>query len=448
MPIQRPKSFLAFVFIWFGQVISLIGTSLSAFALTIWAWELTGSATALALVVFFNFGPTVIFSPIAGALVDRWDKKWVMMVSDLASGLATILIFFLYTSGNLQIWHLYAAGAFSGLFQAFQWPAYSTAITVMVPKAQYGRAAAMMSLADWGSGIFGPVLAGALIGVIGIGNILLIDITTFVVAILILLVSVIPKVPKSEEGLKNSGSIWQESLFGFKYIWKRPSLLGLQIMFFAGNLMGSLTNTLIAPMILGRTGNNAQLLGLVQSVGSAGGVVGALLISVWGGPKRRVNGVIFGWLFAGLLGQIFYGTNLGLPVWMAAAFIYNFFFPLLNSSNQAIWQSKVPPDLQGRVFSIRRLIAQITVPIAMLAAGPLADFVFEPALKNPLSNLSSAFGWLVGSGIGSGMALIVIFSGIGMASISLVAWLVPQIRNVDTILPDYDAELKSGTESS
>jgi len=446
MPIQRPKSFLTFVFIWFGQVISLVGTSLSAFALTIWAWELTGSATALALVGFFNFGPTVIFSPIAGALVDRWDKKWVMMVSDLASGLATILIFFLYSSGNLQLWHLYAAGAFSGLFQAFQWPAYSTAITVLVPKAQYGRAAAMMSLADWGSGLFGPVLAGALIGVIGIGNILLIDITTFVIAILILLVSVIPKVPKSEEGLKNSGNIWQESLFGFKYIWKRPSLLGLQIMFFAGNLMGSLTNTLISPMILGRTDNNAQLLGLVQSVGSAGGVVGALLISVWGGPKRRVNGVIFGWLFAGLLGQILYGTNLGLPVWMAAAFIYNFFFPVLNSSNQAIWQSKVPPDLQGRVFSIRRLIAQITVPIAMLAAGPLADFVFEPALQNPQSGLSTVFNWLVGSGIGSGMGLIVIFSGIGMASISLVAWLIPQIRNVDTILPDFDAELPSGLE--
>jgi len=446
MPIQRPKSFLAFVFIWFGQVISLVGTSLSAFALTIWAWELTGSATALALVGFFNFGPTVIFSPIAGALVDRWDKKWVMMVSDLASGLATILIFFLYSSGNLQLWHLYAAGAFSGLFQAFQWPAYSTAITVLVPKAQYGRAAAMMSLADWGSGLFGPVLAGALIGVIGIGNILLIDITTFVIAILILLVSVIPKVPKSEEGLKNSGNILKESLFGFKYIWKRPSLLGLQIMFFAGNLMGSLTNTLISPMILGRTANNAQLLGLVQSVGSAGGVVGALLISIWGGPKRRVNGVIFGWLFAGLLGQILYGTNLGLSVWMAAAFIYNFFFPVLNSSNQAIWQSKVPPDLQGRVFSIRRLIAQITVPIAMLSAGPLADFVFEPALKNPQSGLSTTFSWLVGNGIGSGMGLIVIFSGIGMASISLVAWLIPQIRNVDAILPDFDAEIPSGSE--
>jgi MFS family permease len=439
MPTRRPNAFLTFSFIWFGQVISLIGTALSGFALTIWAWELTGSATSLALVGFFNFGPTVIFSPIAGALVDRWNKKWVMMFSDLASGLSTILIFILFSQGKLQIWHLYAAGAFSGTFQAFQWPAYSTAITVMVPKAQYSRAASMMSLADWGSGIFGPVLAGALIGVIGIGNILLIDIATFIIAIAILLVSPIPPVPVSEEGRQSRGSLWKESVFGFKYIWQRPSLLGLQLMFFAGNLMGSLTNTLISPMILGRTGNNAQMLGLVQSIGSAGGVAGALLMSAWGGPKKRVNGVIYGWLLSGLLGQIFYGTNFSPTVWMTAAFVYNFFFPMLNASNQAIWQSKVPPDLQGRVFAIRRLIAQITVPVAMLSAGPLADLVFEPALQNPHSFLSSAFGWVVGGGIGSGMGLIIIFSGIGMACISLAGWLVPAIRNVDTILPDHDA---------
>ncbi|HMN60842.1 MAG TPA: MFS transporter, partial [Anaerolinea sp.] len=164
MPIERPKGFVGFTIVWFGQVISLMGSAMSGFALTIWAWQITGQATALALMGFFSFGPTVLFSPIAGALVDRWNKKLVMMISDLAAGLSTIAILILYTSGHLQIWHMYVAGAFSGFFQAFQWPAYSSAISVMVPKTQYTRAAGMMSLAEWGSGIFAPVLAGALIG--------------------------------------------------------------------------------------------------------------------------------------------------------------------------------------------------------------------------------------------------------------------------------------------
>ena len=188
MPIERPKGFVGFTIVWFGQVISLMGSAMSGFALTIWAWQITGQATALALMGFFSFGPTVLFSPIAGALVDRWNKKLVMMISDLAAGLSTIAILILYTSGHLQIWHMYVAGAFSGFFQAFQWPAYSSAISVMVPKAQYTRAAGMMSLAEWGSGIFAPVLAGALIGLIGIGPILWIDIATFIFAITALLI--------------------------------------------------------------------------------------------------------------------------------------------------------------------------------------------------------------------------------------------------------------------
>lgn len=439
MPIQRPRGFFAFTVVWFGQVISLMGTSLSGFALTIWAWQFTGSATALALMGFFTFGPTVLFSPVAGALVDRWDKKWVMAISDLASGLATITIFILYSGGHLQIWHMYTAGAFSGLFQAFQWPAYSAAISVMVPKDQYSRAAGMMSLAEWGSGIFAPVLAGMLIGLIGIANILLIDIATFIIAITLLMVIYIPPVPKSEEGEKSRSGLWQESLFGFKYIWSRPSLFNLQLLFFFGNLMSSLGGSLTAPMILARTDNNAQLLGLIQSFGSAGGILGALLITSWGGPKRRIKGVIFGWLLSGLFGQMLFGTHFGVPVWMAASFGFSFFGPMINSANQAIWQSKIPPDIQGRVFSVRRLIAQIAAPLAMLMAGPLADQVFEPAMRDPASPLAATFGLIAGTGIGSGMGLIMIFSGVAIVAIAIIAYLAPSIRNVETILPDHDA---------
>src|SRR5574341_1190132 len=169
MQMKRPSGMFGFTIVWAGQVVSLLGTQMSAFALTIWAYELTGSATALALVGFFFLTPMLVFSPIAGAIVDRSNRKWMMALSDLAAGMATVGVLSLYLTGGLQIWHLYVANAIMGLFQAFQWPAYSAAISVMLPKEQYGRANGMMSLAEAGSGVFAPLLAGAVLGIIGLG---------------------------------------------------------------------------------------------------------------------------------------------------------------------------------------------------------------------------------------------------------------------------------------
>ncbi|MCC7208903.1 MAG: MFS transporter, partial [Anaerolineae bacterium] len=157
----------AFSLVWFGQVISLTGSAMTAFGLTLWAYQLTGQATALALTAFFGFAPTVLLSPFAGVLVDRWNRKLVMMFSDLGAGLSTIVIFALYATGNLQIWHLFVANAFAGVFQAFQFPAYSASISLMLPKEQYGRAQGMMAMAESGSGILAPILAGALLGIVG-----------------------------------------------------------------------------------------------------------------------------------------------------------------------------------------------------------------------------------------------------------------------------------------
>nr|MBI2903691.1 MFS transporter [Chloroflexota bacterium] len=425
----------AFTVVWFGQVISLLGSAMTQFALTIWAWQITGSATALALVGFFSFGPTVLISPIAGALVDRWNRKLVMMLSDLAAGLSTVAILLLYLGGHLQIWHLYVAGAFSGIFGAFQWPAYSAAISVMIPKTQYARAQGMMSVADSGSGILAPLMAGLLIAVIGIEGIMLIDVATFVFAIGALLLVFIPQPPTTVEGLKGRGSLLHEAGYGFRYILQRPSLLGMQLVFFAGNLMASLGFALLAPMILARSGNSAAMLGSVESAGAVGGVAGGVLLSVWGGPKRRVHGVLLGHAIAGL-GQMALG--LGFPYWYAGTVLGSLVIPVINGSNQAIWQAKVAPDVQGRVFSVRRLIAQITAPVSMLIAGPLADRVFEPALM-PGGKLAGAFGWLVGTGPGSGMSLIVLGSGLLVVLVGLLPYGIYVVRNVETMLPDHDA---------
>ena len=219
---KRPTGMFGFTIVWVGQIISLLGTSMTGFAMTIWAYEKTNSATALALVGFFFVAPMLIASPFAGALVDRSNRKLMMMLSDIASGIATLIILILYTSGNLQIWHLFITSAFQGVFQSFQWPAYSAAISTMIPKQHYGRANGMLSLADTASNIFAPILAGSLLGIIGVPGILLIDLATFTFAISALLFVHIPQPRITEEGLQAQGNIFKEAAFGFP-LYPHPS---------------------------------------------------------------------------------------------------------------------------------------------------------------------------------------------------------------------------------
>ena len=432
-----------FTIVWAGQVISLLGTTMSNFALTIWAYEVTGKATALALVGFFFVTPMVVLSPIAGAIVDRSNRKLMMMLSDLAAGVTTVFILILYVSGNLQIWHLYVTALISGSFQTFQWPAFSAAITMMMPKEQYARANGMMDLAGSASGIFAPVLAGALLAYIGLTGILLIDIVSFVVAIGALLLVYIPQPEITEEGREGQGSIWKESAYGFKYIFDRPSLIGLQLVFLALNLTLTIAIAVFAPMILARTNSNEVIFGSVQSAGAIGGVAGGAVMGAWGGPKRRVHGVLTGMFFSSLLGIALMGLGQGLIIWIIASFFMQFFIPIINGSNQAIWQAKVAPDVQGRVFATRRLIAWLVVPLSRLAAGPLADFVFEPAMM-PSGGLTNVFGWLVGTGPGAGMGLMFVFMGLLGALFGLGGYAFRVIRDAEDILPDHESVAAAG----
>ena len=435
---NRPTGMFGFTIVWIGQIISLLGTSMTGFAMTIWAYEKTNSATALALVGFFFVAPMLIVSPFAGALVDRHNRKLMMMVSDIASGIASLIILILFVTGKLQIWHLFITSAFQGIFQSFQWPAYSAAISTMIPKQHYGRANGMLSLADTASNIFAPILAGSLLGLIGVPGILLIDLATFIFAIGALMFVHIPQPRITEEGRQAQGNIFKEAGFGFRYILSRPPLLALQLVFLTGNFFVGIPGAVQAAMILANTGSNEKALAYVNSAGAIGGVVGGLVMSAWGGPKRRVHGVLMGWFVASILGGILMGFARSIPVWAVAAFFGVFFVPIINGSNQAIWQAKVPPDLQGKVFSIRRLIAWFVSPLAMLIAGPTADRVLEPAMRNPQSFLATSFGWLVGIGPGRGMALLFIIGGGLAALVGISGYAFRILRQVDSLLPDHD----------
>ena len=432
---RRLSGLPAFGAVWAGQLLSLVGTGMTRFALTIWAWQMTGQATALALVGFFSFAPMMLLSPVAGALVDRWNRKLTMILSDLAAGVATIVIFVLYMAGELEIWHLCAAGAFSGAFEAFQFPAYRASITMMIPKKHFARATAMIQLAGFGSTILAPIAAGVLIGPIGIGGILSIDIATFVLAMFALIWVVIPSPTPSVDGAAARGSLWRESLFGFRYIFQRPSLIALQSLLLFLNISGTFGFILLAPMILARTGDNSVILGSVQAAFGIGGVVGGVLFSLWGGPKRLIHGALLGCAATSLLGQMMLGIGRGPVLWWTAAFTTTFFAPMLNGCISGIWQKKVPADIQGKVFSVRRMIAEMGRPAAMLMAGPLADRVLEPAMAEGEA-LSSVFGPLVGTGPGAGMALLLVFTGVLGGLTALAGYAFPVIREVEDLLPD------------
>lgn len=433
----RPVGMTAFIVIWIGQIVSVLASSMSQFGLTIWMYQQTESATAMGLMQVFFITPFLIISPFAGVMVDRYNRKLMMMISDLAAAIATGGIFILIATGRLEFWHLYISSALNGIGNAFQWPAYSAAISTMIPKEQLGRVNGMMSLIEAGPGVLAPVLAGAMLPVIGLSGILLVDIVTFFLAVGTLLFVSIPQPRQTAEGQAAQGSLLKEASYGFRYIFQRPSLLGLQLVFFAGNLFSGIAYTVFTPMVLARTGQNSMILGTVQSSWAAGAIAGGLLMSAWGGFKRRVHGVLGGWTYSGLLGTTILGLKIGLPAWIAGGVLGALSMPLINGSNQAIWQSKVAPDLQGRVFSARRLIAWFTNPISPIIGGTLADFVLEPAMRSQ-GTLARMFSWLVGSGPGAGMGLLIVICGVLISLVGVVGYLVPAVREAEDRLPDYE----------
>jgi DHA3 family macrolide efflux protein-like MFS transporter len=437
--LSRPTGFSAFLVVWIGQVVSLVGTGVTRFALTIWAWQITGTATALALVGFFSFTPAILISPIAGALVDRWDRRRAMMLSDLAAVTSTLVVLFLFSTGQLEVWHLYVTGAVTGFFSAFQFPAYSATVTLMVSKEQYGRASGLLSMAQFGSNVVSPILAALALPIIGIGGILVIDVITFCIALFTLLFVSFPRLVISEVGVTSRGSLWTESLFGFRYIRARPSLFGLQLIFFTLNLVINFAVTLFSPMILARSGNDSAMLGLVQSTLGAGGLIGSIILSIWGGPRRKIHGVLLGMTLA-MCGMTMIGLSRNLPSWAITTFLTMFCVPILNGSNQAIWQAKVEPDVQGRVFATRSLIAQISAPVAMLLSGPLADQVFEPAMITD-GFLAQLFGGVIGVGPGAGMALMFFLTGLLGIIVGISGYFVPSVRDVEDLLPDYKTSI-------
>lgn len=436
----RLRGMRRFLLIWFGQVVSNLGTGLSGFALGVWAFRQTGSATGLSLITLSATLPNLLLSPLAGALTDRWSRRTVLLINNFGSGTCTLLLALLYWAGRIEIWHIYVLVFASRCFNVFQLPAFSAATAQLVPRRQLVRANGMAQLGPAAGQIAAPILAATLMDVIGVGGVIFLDFSSFLFAAATLLAVKIPKPEASAAGQEGKGSLLYESLYGWTYIRKRPGLLGLLLFFASANYFLAVVQILITPLVL--SFGSTKTLGAVLTSGAAGAVLGGAALGVWGGGRslRRLPIILSFTVLQGatlLLG----GLRPNALLVAAATSVALFAVPIIRGSSEAIWQSKVPQDLQGRVFAIRRMIGGVAFPLAGATAGPLADRVFGPLLA-PGGALAGSVGRFVGVGPGRGIGLLFMVFGLLTLLSVLVIYEVRSVRCVETELPDVlrDAE--------
>ncbi len=422
----------SFLTMWSGQSVSQLGSRLTAFAVGVWLYQKTGQATPLFLSAIFGFLPGVVLAPFAGVIVDRSDRRQVLLLVCIGHLLLSSL-FYLLLRGDIQLWMIYAILAFSSATETFQYPAEASSISVLVHKDQLGQANGLFSISSGVTDLLAPILGGVLVTTIGIVGVVLLDLVSFAFELLTLLLIRIPRPSQSQEGSSMKGAgILAQVKDGFRFILERPGLLSLLITFSGVNFLGGIIGELQTPLILARTGSSS-ILGIVGAAFGVGVLLGGIYMTSTGGPKPRVHGVFLGLGLSGLLGQSLVGLAHSTPIWMLSNFFAGFFIPVLNGCSQSIWQAKTPGDIQGRVFTARRQIAQITGPIAALIGGPLADKVFTPVMNGALG---SRLSWLLGAAPGRGFAAMFVIFGILNSLTGFGGYLRPAARNVELEIPD------------
>ena len=435
-PLETLRGMKTFLVIWAGQLVSIVGSGLTGFALSIWMFEQTGQAMPIALNALAYNLPRVIFSPIAGSVADRYNRRIVLILADCGAALSTLAVAMIMFTGNLQVWHILLTTAISSTFSAFQEPAYRASITMLVPKKDLARAGGIQQIGFAIQSILTPLIASLLYLGIGLEGVILIDFATFFIAIGALLVVRIPQ-PKPTTETEEDGekkSMWRDTLFGWQYLRKRPGLFGLLWYYAVVNFFLSLSGVLMIPLVLSY--GVATDVGVIQMAGGAAMLIGGLAIGVWGGPKKHL---IWGVVAAiGLSGFGYFLAGLRPVTWLIglAQFVILFFIPISAALSQAVWQKKVAPDIQGRVFAIRAMIAYLIIPLANLTAGLLADNIFEPLMQEGGALSESFLAGVVGAGAGRGIALIFIISAISLWVSSVYAFANPRIRNLEEEIPD------------
>ncbi|MFW5691746.1 MAG: MFS transporter [Chloroflexota bacterium] len=415
------------------QTLSLIGSRISSLAVGIWIFQDTGNVTPLALVGFFAVAPMVLASSLAGVLADRWDRRIVMVLSDAGQAVGTVLLLISFLSGDFQLWHLYVITAFQAVFGVFQGPAFQASVTMLIPDNHRDRANAIQQLTGPMAGIAAPTLAAVVYAAFDVEGAILVDLATFVIAMIVVFSVHIPRPTQTEAGLAMKGTVLREMLGGMRFIWDRRLLIVIMIYVALLNFLANSVSVLNTPYILARTGNNEAALGVILSITNIGAIVGGIAIGIWGGTRPRMytilpSIIIFG-AYLALVGMSQTVFTLALTSFMVMLPL-----PIGNALFISILQAKVPPDIQGRVFAVVSQISMLLIPVSFLIIGPLADNVFERAVGQA--------GWdvvapLVGTSVGSGMGLMYVIGGLMIVGITVVVLAIPATREMESRLPDY-----------
>jgi MFS family permease len=385
---------------------------MTSFAVSIWAFEKTGSALILSLSTISIMLPRIFIYLLAGPLVDKLNKKYIMLLMDLLSGIITgILLLLLYMS-KLEIWHIYLLNMLNGILNCIQNLASDVAISQIVPKHYYTRASGLHSFSDGINRLIPPILAAVLLGIFGMSLVVLIDFITMAAACITLALFVrIPFIKIRSTVKTGEITYFKEIVSGFSII-RKNNILWTFILFFSfvDFVSGITYANLITPMILARSGNNAGILSFVRGGMGIGMIVGGFITSLIKIPesKNRLKIIFFCCLSSFVGGDLLLGISSNPVLWIIGGFLGNVFTPMAMANITYIWRTKVPIDVQGRVFSCRRSMSNVSMIIGIFLGGFLADKIFEPFLMNNETFLAKIFG----SEKGSGMGLMFTITGI------------------------------------
>lgn len=430
-PKPIPVGMRTFFTVWLGQLVSMVGTGMTQFALAVYVFQKTGSATAYGFVLFFGMIPGIIVSLISGVIADRYDRRKIMIGADTLAALSTLGVALVYMFGTLEVWHICLAVTISATANAFQGPAWGSMIALLVPHEHLMRAAGLNSMARSAQQIAGPLLGGVLVLIVGLQGIILIDFLTFFVALGCTLAVRFPPVPESEGAKAAKGSVLSEAKYGWAYVWNFPALRGHILWFASLNFVLSFLWVLFPPMVL--TITNPAGLGTVASCYGWGMLFGGMALTAWGGPKRRVLGMLAGGVACGV-GMLGMGLRPSVPLIAGSLFLLTFGLPFLNGCFGRIWGVRIPPDVQGRAMAVISLLSWSTQPIAYLAAGPLADRYFRPLLVEG-GPLAGSVGQVLGTGPGRGIALLIAIGGVTLLALTALAAMFPTFRNAEEDIP-------------
>ena len=419
-----------FFVVWIGQLVSIVGSSLTGFALSIWVYQQSGSVTLLALVMLAATVPGIIIAPFAGALVDRWDRRLTMMGGDGAAGLATGVVALLLFAGDLHLAWVFVLVIIGSIGNSFQEPAWTASIPMLVPKQHLGRANGLAQTGQAVGQLLAPAIAGALLTLVGLKAVLLVDFITFLFAVSTVALVHIPS-PKRTTAVR---SLRTEAGDGWRFVKERSGLLGLLLVIAALNFEFGFANILFIPLFLSFT--NELVFGSVMSIAGFGMLIGTVIMGAWGGPQKRVRGLASLLSVAGLA-TCLVGLRPAVVPAAVGMFALMLLIPVINGTSTTLWQLKVDLDMQGRVFALRRMMAMIATPVSYLLAGPLADKVFEPLMSGPLAD---TVGKVIGVGEGRGIGLLFIVMGFMLILTMVFAYAIPRIRHLEVELPDVVAE--------